>query len=225
MKKNQVIFHTFFAVICAVLLNKTSFAEPANLALLTQEVQKYHDSGAYHKEVKDIITRAQDFIKERAEANSHNEHPEKLAIVLDIDETSISNYSHMVARHFVGHREKIHREILAANAPVIKPMLRFYNYALQHGIAVFFVTGRLESERLATIKNLGDAGYHNWANLYLKPNKYQEDSVVPFKSQIRAAISQQGYTIIASLGDQLSDLKGGYAEKGFKLPNPYYYIR
>jgi hypothetical protein len=26
------------------------------------------------------------------------------------------------------------------------------------------------------------------------------------------------------LGDQNSDLTGGYAERGFKLPNPYYYL-
>jgi len=26
------------------------------------------------------------------------------------------------------------------------------------------------------------------------------------------------------VGDQFSDLKGGFADKGFKLPDPYYYI-
>jgi len=48
--------------------------------------------------------------------------------------------------------------------------------------------------------------------------------LVTFKSEARAAITKQGYTIIASIGDQYSDLKGGYAEKTFKLPNPYYYL-
>ena len=35
---------------------------------------------------------------------------------------------------------------------------------------------------------------------------------------------QQGYTILLSLGDQESDLTGGYAERTFKLPNPVYYL-
>ena len=35
-------------------------------------------------------------------------------------------------------------------------------------------------------------------------------------------ITADGYTIIANLGDQESDLAGGYAEKTFKLPNPFY---
>jgi hypothetical protein len=34
----------------------------------------------------------------------------------------------------------------------------------------------------------------------------------------------EGYTILLSMGDQRSDLEGGYAERTFKLPNPYYWI-
>ena len=37
----------------------------------------------------------------------------------------------------------------------------------------------------------------------------------------RAQIEQQGYTIIANLGDQPSDLAGGYAERTYQLPNPF----
>ncbi len=33
-----------------------------------------------------------------------------------------------------------------------------------------------------------------------------------------------GYTIIASLGDQKSDLAGGHAEMTFKIPNPFCFI-
>ena len=161
---------------------------------------------------------------DRANSNEHSAHPEKLAIVLDIDETSLSNYNIMVEHHFVVNRAQFHQTILAADAPVIEPMLQFYNDALKRGITIFFVTGRYPSERLATIKNLKHAGYHDWKELYLKPEHYNQASVIPFKSQTRAAISHLGYTIIASIGDQESDLKGGYAEKTFKLPNPYYHI-
>jgi len=99
MKKNQVILNSFFAIICAIFLSKTSFAEPANLTLVTKEAQAYHDSGAYQKELAHVIIRAHDFILKKTKANSHRTHPEKLAIVLDIDETSLSNYDKLVARH------------------------------------------------------------------------------------------------------------------------------
>ena len=224
MKKKQIAVNLFFAVICAIFLNKPTFSEPANLDLLRKEVQVYHDSGAYHKELTDVTTRADHFILQRAKVNTKSDHPKKLAIVLDIDETSLSNYNKMLARHFVADHKQIHQDILKADAPVIKPMLLLYEDALKHGITVFFITGRPESERTATMMNLKSAGFHHWAHLYLRPNHYHKKSITPFKSKTRASISKQGYEIIASIGDQYSDLKGGYAEKTFKLPNPYYYL-
>jgi HAD superfamily, subfamily IIIB (Acid phosphatase) len=34
----------------------------------------------------------------------------------------------------------------------------------------------------------------------------------------------QGYDIVGDFGDQFSDLKGGHADKVFKMPNPNYYL-
>ena len=113
---------------------------------------------------------------------------------------------------------------MAANAPAIKPTLALYQDAIRHGVKVFFVTGRHQAERKATQKNLINAGYKHWAGLYLRPNHYRHHSIIPFKAQTRKLITEQGYTIVATIGDQYSDLKGGYAEKGFKLPNPFYYL-
>ena len=36
--------------------------------------------------------------------------------------------------------------------------------------------------------------------------------------------SSEGYTIVANIGDQPSDLDGGFAERTFLLPNPFYRI-
>lgn len=38
------------------------------------------------------------------------------------------------------------------------------------------------------------------------------------KSGERGKIAEEGYTIIANVGDQESDLSGGYAEWTYKLP-------
>ena len=58
----------------------------------------------------------------------------------------------------------------------------------------------------------------------MKPNKYHQSSVVLYKSNARKDITSQGYDIIVNIGDQQSDLAGGYAEKTFKMPNPFYHI-
>ena len=224
MKKNYVLFLSLLTVFCAYIIQNQAFAEPQNLSLLKEEVQRYHDSGQYEKELAQVIQQADHVVSQEVAANARLTHPHKLAIVLDIDETSLSNYKSIVERHFAENHQQIHRDLLAARAVAIKPMRVFYEHALKEGVSVFFVTGRNESERRATIKNLKAAGYHDWAGLYFKPEHYHESSAIPYKTHAREMIARQGYTIIASIGDQYSDLKGGYAQKTFKLPNPYYYI-
>ncbi|CDZ76986.1 plant acid phosphatase [Legionella massiliensis] len=216
----------FFTLLSGIaFLSATAFAEPSNLGLLKNDIKTYHDSGLYEKELTKAILNAQNYILKQAKLNERcYKDCKKLAIVLDIDETSLSNYDKMVKRDFVANKEQLHKEMLAANSPVISPMLKLYTDAREQGIQVFFVTGRPQSELKATETNLLRAGYKGWAGLYLRPNNYKQPSIVPFKSQARKLISEQGYTILASIGDQYSDIKGGYCQKGFKLPNPYYYL-
>jgi hypothetical protein len=84
-------------------------------------------------------------------------------------------------------------------------------------VTVFFITGRPEGLRDLTVTALRNAGYTGKLNLDLKP------SVVGYKAGARKAIERKGYRILANLGDQQSDLKGGYSLKRYKLPNPMYF--
>jgi predicted secreted acid phosphatase len=225
MKHSLHMLIRFLTTLNLVLIfSSQTYAEPPNLSLLKEKIIAYHDSGQYQHELAHVIHQAKKYIMQQALLNQHHNHKQKLALVLDIDETSLSNYPNMVKRDFALNLTQINNELLKANDPAIKPTLALYNYAQKHGITVFFVTGRNVGLRAATQLNLHKVGYKNWAGLYLRPMNYANKSIIPFKSKARADISAQGYTIIASIGDQFSDLKGGYTHKGFKLPNPYYYL-
>lgn len=225
MKQSLHLLPKVLLTIClTIVMSSLSYSEPPNLGLARKEVKYYYDIGLYQHELERSIRLAQQYINEQYLINKNNTNPQKLALILDIDETSLSNYDKMVKRDFIGSKELIHKEILAANSPAIKPMLTLYKNALKQGIKIFFVTGRQESEREATRINLIKAGYTKWSGLYLRPNDYSLPSIIPFKSKAREMIAKKGYTIIASIGDQLSDIQGGYAKKGFKLPNPFYYL-
>jgi predicted secreted acid phosphatase len=93
-------------------------------------------------------------------------------------------------------------------------------------VSVFFITGRYDDEKLrdVTIKNLQAAGYEGWAGLVLRPSTAGNMSIAGYKSSEREKIAAQGYSIIVNVGDQQSDLDGGYAERAYKLPNPFYYL-
>ena len=117
------------------------------------------------------------------------------------------------------------KEIHKADAPAIKPTLELYQFAKQHQIAVFFITGRKEHERALTEANLSDAGYSRWDSLVMKPEVYPAVPAAIFKSAMRKLIQDHGYKIVANIGDQKSDLDGGYSAHTYKLPNPFYFIQ
>lgn len=216
MKKLVTIALAALAVNC--------FAEPANLTHTKHNLVNYHDSGAYINEFKHVVANAKSYLDKRIAENQAKAHPKKLAIVLDIDETSLSNYEDMALRDFGGTNAQINHEIEQGHAPALKPMLQFYNYVKAHKVAVFFVTGRKESQRNVTVQNLTHSGYYQWNGLYLKPMNYDKKSIIDYKTNARKSIEQMGFDILETIGDQQSDLAGGYAEKGYKLPNPYYYL-
>lgn len=224
MQKSHFLTYTLLLMASVVLTNTAAKAEPLNLGKLRHKVEVYHDSGDYERELQAVTQQAMQFINQKVTANQQSKHPQKLAVVLDIDETSLSNYAKMQKRGFVATKAQLLKEDLEANAPAIKPTLSLYRDALQHKVAIFFVTGRREMERQATILNLKKAGFNQWQGLYFKPSDYHKESAIPFKSHARELITRKGYRIIASIGDQCSDFKGGYTEAGFKLPNPYYHL-
>jgi putative acid phosphatase of HAD superfamily subfamily IIIB len=61
------------------------------------------------------------------------------------------------------------------------------------------------------------------ARLTLKPAG-STLTTVAYESGARAAIEQQGYRIIANIGDRYSDLAGGHADRAFKVPNPFSFL-
>jgi acid phosphatase len=77
--------------------------------------------------------------------------------------------------------------------------------------------------RQPTTENLQEQGFKDWDGLILKPDASTQTTVA-YKSGARAGIEQQGYRIIANVGDQYSDLAGGHEDKAFKLTNPFYFL-
>lgn len=142
-----------------------------------------------------------------------------VAIVSDIDETCLDNSAHFKDGTGWGDWEKWEAQ---AKDPVLKQTADFLAWARKNGFAVFFITGRSESSRAATIKNLVRAGL-SYDGLYMRPHN-DDLPAEPMKSKFRKMISDMGFKIIVNIGDQYSDLTGGYAEDCEKLPNKIYYI-
>jgi predicted secreted acid phosphatase len=197
-------------------------AEPTNLSIAKKSVRRYHDSGEYVKDINTVGNRALAYLEKRVAIN--NFHQQKPAIVLDIDETSLSNYPDMDKMDFGGTMEQITAAENQAKDPAIETTLKLYNYAKAHNIAVIFLTGRAEKDRAPTEQNLTSAGYQGWEKLILRDGEFIKAPAAVYKTATRKELKAQGYDILLNMGDQFSDLRGGFADKTFKLPNPYYII-
>jgi predicted secreted acid phosphatase len=208
---------------------------------LASALRTYHDGGGYASDLQSVDSQAASFMTRQAKALRQKKKrkcsgkgkkkskkvraagcaPPKLAIVLDIDETSLSNYAQLEANNFSNASGALIVAATSSNQPAIGPTLGLYQQARAAGISVFAITGRPTLVESLTKQNLANAGYTDLQGVFFKPGG--QDTVV-FKSGERAALESQGYRIVANVGDQESDLAGGHADRSFKLPNPFYFI-
>jgi predicted secreted acid phosphatase len=151
----------------------------------------------------------------------------KPAIVLDIDDTSLTQYPCREPGDLPFDDPAKGVECVAsATLPAIAPTRALYELALRKKARVFFITGRAEASRDATVANLRRAGFTGRHALILRPpSTFGDPSVVPYKSGARKQLIRKGYDILVNVGDQRSDLQGGAADHRVKVPNPMYLIR
>ncbi|MDH6127362.1 HAD family acid phosphatase [Kitasatospora sp. GP82] len=147
-------------------------------------------------DVSTAIAPARGYIEQRTAEPTDR----KLAIVFDIDNTTLATHFHPFAM------------------PGIAPVVQLAQYAHSRGVALIFVTARPDFIELATRISLAKAGY-TVDGLYGRDLHDLFEPVQQFKTDERIEVERQGYTIIASIGNNWTDLGGGHAERTFKLPD------
>jgi predicted secreted acid phosphatase len=190
------------------------------IAQVDAVAQSYVDRAAHASAHKAALARASRHGHDHGHGNDN--HHQKQAIVFDVDETLLSNYTAIDADNFTFGPQS-QAEATNEIGTAIPASLKLYNDAKARGITIFLITGRRENSRAHTEHNLQTQGYTGYKQLILKPDA-STDSTVVYKSNARAGIEQQGYKIIANVGDQYSDLAGGHAAAAFKLANPFYFL-
>lgn len=195
-------------------------------------IHTFSKSGAYAREVGALAQRAREYLARPHKIAGHQ------AVLFDVDDTSLSTYDYEYYTDFAPRS--------ASNAPfvdnphyqlrAVPHMVTLERWAAKHGYTVFYLTGRSVTRRAATIEDLHGAGY-----VFKARRVYTKDPRAPwlkscvrkgkltctttqYKTRTRGHIESLGYHIVANLGDQYSDLRGGHADKTFKVPNPMYYL-
>ena len=183
---------------------------------------------------------------EKAKANARGHH-KKPAIVFDADDTTLWTYD-MEDAGMKFNFDPVLQDVYVQDQrfPATPGMVKFVNTAQKLGFAVFGLTGRNDAQKVATVANLKKVGYQPFdqGTFYTKwvsgatpttddptrtwfagtPCADGTCTTVEYKSGTRKHIQKLGYDIVLNVGDQWSDLQGGYADHVLKLPNPTYFL-
>lgn len=150
---------------------------------------------------------------------------ENSSVLLDIDETALSNFlsSNKRSKTYVDFQS-----VTWTNNSGLLPLVPMLNLYLELSATrwnIIFLSERPASACNVTAKNLLAAGYKSWAKLILRSEDEAKMTVKEYKSRKRVQLEEQGYQMMAIIGDQWSDLTGlATGVRVFKLPNPVYKI-
>ena len=143
-------------------------------------------------DVKAAMQGSRGYVRQRVAAKSSDE---KLAINFDIDNTVIATYYD--------------------GGGAIPQMLRFSKLLKRLDVAMVFNTGREASMQQVTLKQLTRNGFPV-ADVCLR-NK--GETLPSGKQRCRDSFIDEGYTLIANVGNNDTDFVGDGYERAFRLPN------
>ena len=189
--------------------------KPVNLTIAREDVQHYYESGKFDEELNKVIEKAKkEFDKVEFKNNS--------VIIFDVDETALNNYELAKEMGF-GYVYAINKKWNAEmKSPAINQVKELYDYLLSKGAKIIFLTGRNFPEYDVTYKNLIRDGYIEFDTLITQIGDEKKMKNREFKSLKRVWLTEQGYDIVGTVGDQWGDLEGEYHGIQVKIPNYLY---
>lgn len=227
--------------------------EPYNIGLLVKDIDTYYGTTAdangvyqaspdsqYAKDLAAVDKAVKKQIDQAARKGHHKGH-KPAAVVFDIDDTLLLSLDYEKRYNYTYNPTTWADYVNRADRPGVFGSAELVQYAEKKGVEVFYNSGLSEAQRSAAVENLKKIGADvnlDAAHVFLKdkanPPSYLSACATPgtwtcttvqYKGGTRKHIEQDlGYDIVANLGDQYSDLDGGYADKTYKLPNPTYFV-
>jgi len=213
----KTLFKTLLSLTFILVLASCESEKPTNLSVARNEVKEYYESGKYDEELNEVIKNAREQFQE-VELNENS------VVIFDVDETALNNYGLAELMGF-GYVYDMNKKWNAElKAPAIPQVKELYDFLIENGTKIVFLTGRNIPEYEVTYKNLKQEGYSLFDTLITQREYEYKLSAQEFKSSIRVELTEMGYEIIGTVGDQWSDLNGEYHGIQVKIPNYLYLI-
>ncbi len=189
-----------------------------NLDVAKNQVKNYYESGQYNRHIDSILKKAEVEIESV-------ELPSNPVVIFDVDDTALSSYDYTKSLGFGFTWRSWIKWMKGKKSKAIKPVENFYYFLKKRKIRIIFLTGRDSSLSEATRENLIEQGYLSFDSLICRGQAYKGEPASKFKEEIRTKLVKKGFGILASIGDQKSDLQGADTGIKIKLPNFLYIIK
>ncbi len=196
------------------------------------DIVKFRETGGYTADINDTVALARSYLKRWLDrkcgrtANRARVAKCRAMAVFDMDDTLESWYQYYASPQVnwdANHFDEVKIMEACANPP-ITPTLALLRYARSRGVAIVIITGRKDTQLSYTAACLSKLGANGYRSLITRDPANYQTTAAAYKSQARRGLERKGWRIAISVGDQVSDMSGGYADAGFLLPNPMYFI-
>lgn len=190
------------------------------------QVSWYYESDALPRDQAQVAAAARSWVNRRIRTGCDGTGRAavrrcKVAVVFDIDDTLMSSwpYSKVQDPPLSFHPDTWSAFVEACGYAPITPTIDLLNGLRRRGVYVAVISGGSDAIATSFTSCLTRNGVQGWDQATFRPASSAGSTAAQFKATARAALEKKGYAIIASIGDQVSDMSWGHLERGFLLPN------
>jgi len=212
----------------AALLTIPSLCLSGKEGTLPNEVRWVRESGEYANLCRQTFRLAQGAVRKEIK----NATKQKIAVVMDLDETVLDNSLYQVERHRQGlgfTQDSWSIWVKREEAGLVPGVKSFLSFLRKQPVRVIFLSNRMNENLEPTRKNLSKLGILDPNDLFLlRLNK--EDTKEKRRSEIREGKGRMKthgvFRVVAYFGDSMGDFPipsgDAFGKTHFMLPNPMY---
>ena len=194
------------------------------------EVEGYYTSKAIKRDRQDVATAAWRWIRDWTSANCGSTKAEiracKATVVFDVDETLLNSYTYSIAQNpqFTYNNTTWNAYVAACGYQGIPQTRKLYNKVISLGLHVSLISAASRTNKTPMTACLHTHGIAAWDHYFMRGEQGASLTDGQWKAQQRKHLQEKGLVIVASIGDQVSDMSYGHLLHGFLLPNTMYFI-
>jgi hypothetical protein len=197
---------------------------------IAPQVEAYYTGTAIQEDRADVTLAAwryvRDWTRERCGTTPADVRECKAMLVFDVDETLLSSYSYSIAQdpQFTFNPTTWTAYVDACGYAAIPQTRNLFDRIKGLGVRIALVSSGSSDTRTAMVSCLNARGISGWDRYIMRGDKASDLSAGEYKALAREGLKREGFTIVASIGDQVSDMSYGHLKRGFLMPNTMYYL-